>query len=255
MRVKLTVAYDGTDFRGWAAQTGQRTVQGTLREAVRQVSGEDIEIIGASRTDSGAHAKGQVAHFDSGIAIEPSKWAGILNKILPPDERIVKTEAVAADFNARFSARDRWYRYRFLSCWTDPFRARYAFTHGFELDLDTMNKAARALLGEHDFRGFTEELDPEVENTTRTLGSVEIRQVRDEVWLDVIGSAFLRGMMRRMAGGLFEVGRGKRDPKEIGLLLEEAGRNSLQWPEVLPARGLTLMRVRYGRHPKDNRER
>lgn len=255
MRLKLTVAYDGTDFRGWAAQTGQRTVQGTLTEAVRQVSGEDIEIVGASRTDSGAHARGQVAHFDSGIAIEPAKWAGILNKILPPDARIVNTEAVPATFNARFSARDRWYRYRFLGCRTDPFRARYAHAHGFALDLDTMNKAARALLGEHDFRGFTEELDPVVENTTRYLCLVKIRQVRDEVWLDVIGSAFLRGMMRRMAGGLFEVGRGKRDLKEIGLLLEEAGRNGLQWPEVLPARGLTLMRVRYGRHPKDNRER
>lgn len=253
MRIKLTVAYDGTDFCGWAAQTERRTVQGTLREAVRQVSGEDVEITGASRTDSGAHASGQVAHFDSAVAIEPEKWARVLNKVLPADVRVLKSRVVDEAFHARFGAADRWYRYRFQVGQGDPFRTRYACEHWAPLDVEIMNRASQELVGEHDFRAYTEELDPGVENTVRTMFSVDIKKVRDEIRLDVIGTAFLRGMMRRIAGGLFEVGRGQRDPSEIALLLDAQRRNSLQWPVVLPARGLTLMRVRYGRHPRDNR--
>lgn len=252
-RIRLTVAYDGADFCGWAAQTGQRTVQGTLIEAVRQVSGEDVEITGASRTDSGAHAKGQVAHFDSEVRIEPTKWSRVLNKVLDQDVRVVDSSKVGDDFHARFGAADRWYRYRLLIGQGDPFRSRYCCGHWVELDTALMSQAGQTLVGEHDFRAYTEELEPDVENTVRTLFSVKIRKVRDEIWLDVVGTAFLRGMMRRIAGGIFEVGRGLRDPKEIGALLRPEERDSLQWPVVLPARGLTLMRVRYGRHPRDGR--
>ena len=252
-RIKIVVSYDGTDFRGWAAQAGQRTVQSTLKEAVRQVSGEDVEITGASRTDSGAHAKGQTAHFDSKVPIEPAKWARVLNKVLPPDLRVENSSKVRADFHSRFCAVDRWYRYRIVIGQGDPFRTRFAHEYWADLNIEKMRKGAQALIGEHDFKAYTEELEPDVENTVRTLHSVEVNRVKDEVWLDVIGTAFLRGMMRRMAGGLFEAGRGHRDPEEIGLLLDEKKRNSLQWPVVLPAKGLTLMRVRYGRHPRDNR--
>jgi tRNA pseudouridine38-40 synthase len=253
-RIKLVVSYDGTDFCGWAAQTGQRTVQSTLKEAVRQVSGEDVEITGASRTDSGAHAKGQVAHFDSKVAIEPEKWARVLNKVMEADVRIVSSRAAPKTFHSRFSAQDRWYRYRILIGQGDPFRSRFVHSHWKDLDLEVMRQAALALIGEHDFLAFTEELDPEIENTCRTLFGVKLSRARDEVWLDIVGTAFLRGMMRRMAGALFEVGRGHRGTEEVALLLDPRKRDSLQWPVVLPAKGLTLMRVRYGRHPKDNRK-
>jgi tRNA pseudouridine38-40 synthase len=103
-------------------------------------------------------------------------------------------------------------------------------------------------------KAFTEELDPHVENTRRELFSFEVRQFRDEVWVDVVGTAFLRGMMRRMAGALLEVGRGYRSVEEVGKLLTEE-RNQMQWPVVLPACGLCLQRVRYGRHPRDNRSK
>jgi tRNA pseudouridine38-40 synthase len=251
-RIKLVVSYDGTDFCGWAAQTGQRTVQGTLREAVRRVSGEEIEIVGASRTDSGAHAKGQVCHFDTEVKIEPEKWARVLNKVLKPDVAVVFSEQVSETFHSRFSAKDRFYRYRINTKAPDPLRARFVHWYGRPLNIPKMQKAALALQGDHDFMAFTEELDPHVENTQRILYSVEIRQVRDEVWVDVVGTAFLRGMMRRMAGALLEVGRGHRPVEEVSRLLSEE-RNSLQWPVVLPANGLCLMRIRYGRHPKDNR--
>jgi len=251
-RIQLVVSYDGTEFCGWAAQSGQRTVQSTLREAVRRVSGEEIEIVGASRTDSGAHAKGQVCHFDSEVNIPPEKWARILNKVLEPDVAVVTSKHVLDSFHSRFSAQDRFYRYRISTGVRDPIRSRFVHEYGRDLEIPKMQLAAKALLGDHDFKAFTEELDPHVENTHRTLFSVDVRQIRDEVWVDVVGTAFLRGMMRRMAGALLEVGRGYRPVEEVGKLLNEE-RYKLQWPVVLPAKGLCLMRIRYGRHPIDNR--
>lgn len=253
MRIKLVVSYDGTEFCGWAPQAGRRTVQGTLREAVRLVSGEEIEITGASRTDSGAHARGQVCHFDTKSPMPAEKWAPVLNKRLPPDLSAVSANRVNEEFHSRFCAKDRTYRYRILTGGRDPLRARYAHWYGRPLDVEAMQVAANALKGEHDFRAFTEELDPHVENTNRRLFSFQVRQVRDEVWVDVVGTAFLRGMMRRMAGALLEVGRGHRPVAEVSRLLDPEERNRLQWPVVLPANGLCLMRVRYGRIPRDNR--
>lgn len=253
MKIKLVVAYDGTDFRGWAAQAGQRTVQGTLTEAVRLVSGEETEIQGASRTDSGAHAKGQVCHFDTPNPMPPHKWAPVLNRLLPPDLAVRESSAASPDFHSRFCALDRHYRYRILLGARDPHRARYVHEYGKPLDPERMRQAADRLLGNHDFLAFTEELEPSVENTRRTLYRFEVSQTRDEVWVDVVGTAFLRGMMRRMAGALLEVGRGRRPVEEVSRLLDPKERNNLQWPVVLPARGLCLMRVRYGRHPRDNR--
>jgi len=251
-RIQFVVSYDGTEFCGWAAQTGRRTVQSTLREAVRHISGEEIEIVGASRTDSGAHAKGQVCHFDSEVNIEPEKWARIVNRVLEPDIAVIASKQVAETFHSRFSAFDRFYRYRIQTDVRDPLRSRFVHEYGRPLDLPKMREAASYLVGDHDFKAFTEELDSHVENTRRVLYSFEVRQFRDEVWVDVVGTAFLRGMMRRMAGALLEVGRGYRPVEEVGKLLTEE-RNQLNWPVVLPAKGLCLMRVRYGRYPKDNR--
>jgi tRNA pseudouridine38-40 synthase len=253
MRIKLVVAYDGTEFCGWAPQAGRRTVQSTLREAVRLISGEEIEITGASRTDSGAHAKGQVCHFDTKSPMPASKWVPVLNKRLPPDLSAVRATQVNEQFHSRFSAQDRFYRYRVLTGERDPMRTRFAHSYGRPLDTNAMQVAANALVGEHDFRAYTEELDEHVTNTCRELFSFQVRQVRDEVWVDVVGTAFLRGMMRRMAGALLEVGRGHRHVAEVSRLLDPEERNRLQWPVVLPANGLCLMRVRYGRKPRDSR--
>lgn len=249
-RIRLVVAYDGTDFCGWAAQTGRRTVQSTLTEAVRQVSGEEIEIIGASRTDSGAHALGQVCHFDCTACVPPEKWAQVLTKRLPRDIGVLESEVVSPDFNSRFFALNRWYRYRILTGPRDPLRARFAYDYGRPLDLGAMENAATMLVGRHDFRSYSTELEPEA-NAVRELFSVAISAKRDEVRIDIVGTAFVRGMMRRIAGALLEIGRGKRPVREIeGLLRLDP---KIEVPEVLPARGLTLMRVRYGRHPRDVR--
>jgi tRNA pseudouridine38-40 synthase len=251
-RIKLVIAYDGTEFRGWAEQKGQRTVQRTVADAIAQVSGQSAEVVGASRTDSGAHARGQVCHFDSSVDIDPAKWTRILNRVLPPDVAIQASRQVSTQFHSRFSAQDRFYRYRINTTARNPFVSRYAHDHNRPLDLEQMRQAASALVGEHDFVAYTEELDPRVENTRRELYRVAVSQVQGEVRIDIVGTAFLRGMMRRMAGVLLEVGRGARPASDVPKLLTE-DRNEMQWPVVLPAKGLCLMQVRYGRRLRDNR--
>jgi tRNA pseudouridine38-40 synthase len=224
-----------------------------LTEAVRRVSGEETEIVGASRTDSGAHAKGQVCHFDTGVPIKPDRWVTALNKVLPPDVSVLKASPVSESFNSRFCALDRHYRYRFLLETRDPLRARFTFFHWEDLDVEKMEQGSQALVGLHDFRGYTEELDPTVENTVRRVFKARVSRHRDEVWLDVTATAFLRGMMRRIAGGLFEIGKGARPVSDAAKILTDW--KGMHLPVVLPAGGLTLMEIRYGRSPRDNRVR
>jgi tRNA pseudouridine38-40 synthase len=243
-RIHLTIAYDGTDFCGFAPQNDVRTVHGVLTNAVQESTGELVEFVGASRTDGGAHALGASAHFDTVNPMPAETWRLVLNKVLPEDCRIVRSAKVGDEFHARFSATSRVYRYRFLLNELDPFRRRYAHAYWKELDVESMRRAAQNLIGEHDFRGFTEEIGSDVLNTNRTLDQVEVAAIEDEVHLTIQGTAFLRGMMRRMAGMLFEIGRGHRPVEDCARLLTEH-RDRMQWPVVLPAKGLTLLEVRY----------
>lgn len=252
-RIQLIVAYDGTDYRGFAAQADQRTVQRTLTEAIRRVTGEVNEIIGASRTDSGAHAKGQSIHFDTQAGTPIHRWKPVLNRMLPNDLKVIDANDVDTAFHARFCAHRRRYRYDILRTNDDPFRARFAYAVGnLSLDLTKMQEAASLFVGTHDFRAFTEELDPTVENTVRLLDSVNVSSSGDEIHIDIEGTAFLRGMMRRISGFLWEVARGQRPAEDAAVLLSEA-RSSLQWPVVLPARGLCLEQVVYLDPPVDCR--
>jgi tRNA pseudouridine38-40 synthase len=168
----------------------------------------------------------------------------VLNKHLPTDLRTVAAVEVEREFHSRFGADYRHYRYTILLTDRDPFRARFAHPYTGKLNLALMKDAAKSLKGEHDFRGFTEELDPDVENTVRDLFEFEVEQHEDEIWIDVKGTAFLRGMMRRMSGFLLEVGRGHRPGSDGEILLSE-NRDRVQWPVVLPAKGLCLHAVTY----------
>ena len=249
-RVRLVVAYDGTDFCGWAPQEGERTVQSTLSLALSEAADEGIDVVGASRTDSGAHAKGQVCHFDTTRPIRPEKWVRAANDLLPPDVAVVTAQVVPQDFHSRFWAVDRWYRYKIRCGPRDPFADRTAHGYGRELDLESMQLSAAFLVGSHDFFAFTQLLPPEA-NAVRELFSVRVSRVRDEVRVDIVGTAFARGMMRRIAGGLFEVGRGARSQESFAALLADGRGARLHRPVVLPAKGLTLMRIRYGRSPRE----
>ena len=183
----------------------------------------------------------------------PLKWADVLNRILPNDVRVMRSAKVADDFHSRFSAGYRSYRYQIAKLDRDPFLLRYAYGQRWEMDGEKMVQAAQKLVGRHDFRAFTEELDPSVNNTVRKLFSVEVIDRRERIDIDIVGTAFLRGMMRRMAGCLYEIGCGKRPIEDVDRLLDLATRDQIQGPVVLPACGLTLMRIRYGRWPRDNR--
>ena len=252
-RIKFVVAYDGSEFRGFAPQGGQRTVHGILTEAVRQVSGEDCEIYGASRTDSGANARGQVIHFDTTVPIPMERWPKVMNQVLPEDVTVLKAREVHPEFHSRFWADKRYYRYRIQTEWRDPERSRYTFFYNSKkLDEKLMNEAAQRLVGVHDFLAFSQLVEPGM-NTVRELYELSVKRSRDEVWIDVYGTAFVRGMMRRISGCLWEIGRGARDIGDIDVLLKQRDKRKIDWPTVLPASGLTLMKVFYGRHPYDRR--
>lgn len=253
-RIKLVVAYDGTDFCGWAPQTGRRAVQSTLKEAVRRISGEECEIVGASRTDAGAHAQAQVCHFDCSVRIPEHGWVRALNDVLDEDISVQSASKVSDKFHARFSARNRFYRYRISNGTRHPIEDRFAHNEWRDLDLERMRTAAEGLLGKRDFRAFTAELQPWIENTKRELLSIGIESEGRETRIDIVGTAFMRGMMRRIAGGLMEVGLGKRDSDELEALTTEEGMARLDQPVVLPAKGLMLMNVEYGRKLRDIRE-
>jgi tRNA pseudouridine38-40 synthase len=181
------------------------------------------------------------------------RWPQVLTKLLPPDLSVLKAEDAAPDFHARFSADRRWYRYRIQVEGRDPHRSRYAhYWTGLELDAELMQSSAQMLVGNHDFYAFSQEVPPEA-NTKREIHSIRVSRVKDELRIDVVGNAFLRGMMRRISGSLLEIGRGARDPQTLSHLLDQRRREPMLWPVVLPAHGLCLMKVTYGRHPRDNR--
>lgn len=246
--------YDGTDFFGWAEQKEFRTVHCTLKEYIHRISGEEVELRGASRTDSGAHALGQVADFATENGMPAEKWARVINRWSAPEIRIAESKEVEMEFHSRFYARSRTYEYRISELdAVEPNRSRFVYASGFKLNVDKMERAAEALIGKHDFRAFGADLD-NVENAIRELKKVDLKRVGDEIRISIEGTAFLKGMMRRIAGGLFEVGRGKRKMSEFINLLDLKKREDLAGPVVLPASGLTLMKVKFGRHMRDLRD-
>ena len=193
-----------------------------------------------------------MCHFDDPVGIPAGNFVRALNDVLPWDVSVLSAKQVPPWFHSRFCAQDRFYRYRVLLGPRDPHRARHTWWYGRPLDVGLMSVAAADIVGEHDFVAFSQAVDRRA-NTVRTVKRIEVRSVRDEVWVDVVGTAFVRGMMRRIAGSLFEVGRGFRPPENVSELLGKRNRKTIRFPTLLPAHGLCLMRVRYGRHPFDHR--
>lgn len=250
-RIKLTVTYDGTHFHGWAHQHNLRTVQGTINDALKKIIDDEVELFGASRTDAGAHAMGQVCHFDTASTIPPTKWATILNNCLDHDLKILNSEEVSHNFHSRFSAQHRTYCYKILTS-LDPLRSRYAYyaPENDTLSLNRMKKAAEMIVGTHNFLAFSKDILPS-QNTIRHLFKVDVHQEKDEISITITGTAFLKGMMRKISGALVEIGLCKRTLREFMRHLD--GHLDLPLPRMLPAHGLTLIKVYYGRYPKDIR--
>jgi tRNA pseudouridine38-40 synthase len=257
--VLLTVAYDGTAFSGWARQPGQRTVQGTLEDAIASMNGASVELRGASRTDAGVHALGQRAAFDPARDIPPQGWLLGLNAALPDDLAVRAAEPAPADYTPRFDTVDKHYRYLvLLDSVRDPLLRQRAWQLGprelgkraeRRLDLDAMRAAAAQLVGTHDFRAFRS-ADDARENTVRTLVSLDVTPsfASDArlVALDVVGTAFMKNMVRILAGTLIEVGTGAREAGSVAALLGPQAERREAGPTA-PAHGLTLVSMRLGR--------
>ncbi len=244
MRVMLRVAYDGTAYSGWQLQPGVVTVEQRLGEALENLLGKPVQLIGASRTDAGVHALGNVAVFDTDTRMPAAKIAYALNARLPEDIRVVSSEETEADFHPRRRPCVKTYEYRI---WNDTFpnpvvRLYSHFQYG-PVDLERMRRAAAYLVGEHDFTSFCA-AGSQVENKVRRIFSLDIEKEGHMITVRVTGSGFLYNMVRIIAGTLLRAGQGSMEPEAVKKALE--GRDRQLAGPTAPARGLTLVKICYG---------
>ena len=239
MRYKLTISYDGTDFHGWQVQKDQRTIQGTIEEALNKIFDTGIRIIGAGRTDCGVHALGQVAHINIETQFPTDKIKIALNGNLPLDVRIEAVEETSPDFHARYSAKGKLYRYLITHRYT-PFTRHYRWFLEKSLDYESIKKATKLIIGRRDFTPLAGSL--EGRSPICEVRRIELTRSDEEIIIQIEGDRFLRQMVRRIVGLLIDVGRGKRTPEEVCLLIEKKKEFSYQ---IAPAQGLYLVKVSY----------
>lgn len=243
--VRLTLAYDGTGFRGWAEQRDQRTVEGALRGALARFLGSAPRLSVAGRTDAGVHARGQVVSFGWPGDLDLDRLASSLNAMLAPEVVVLDARRAPEGFDARFSATAREYRYRIdVGPWPDPFRARHVWHRPGPLALPRMRSAARHLVGERDFAAFCRK-PPDGSGTVRRLERLSVARAGDRVEVFARANAFAHQMVRSLVGTLVLVGAGGLDPAEMPKILASRDRN--RGGHMAPAHGLTLERVVYGR--------
>ena len=251
-RIKLTVAYDGTDYCGWQIQKNGVTVEEVLNQALSRLTGEKITVTGSSRTDAGVHARGNVAVFDTDTRIPAERIAYAVNALLPEDVVVVRSEEVPAGWHPRKCVSVKTYEYRILNReFPDPVRRRDTYFVPFPLSLERMRRAADYLKGTHDFKSFCS-AQTTVEDTVRTIYELEVEQSGDLFTIRVRGNGFLYNMVRIIAGTLAGVGRGYFEPGEVERMLEEKDRTKAG--VTAPPQGLTLVGIEYGETAPDSGE-
>ncbi|HOO27789.1 MAG TPA: tRNA pseudouridine(38-40) synthase TruA [Lachnospiraceae bacterium] len=238
-RIMLTVAYDGTNYSGWQIQPDKATIEGVLNAELSRLLGEEIRVIGASRTDTGVHANGAIAVFDTNSRIPGEKFSYALNQSLPEDIRIRRSKEVAADFHPRRMKTKKTYEYRI---WHDefPLPTNRLYTHWVytPLNVEAMRAAAAYFIGEHDFRAFCS-AHTQAETTVRTIFDLQIAEQGNLITIRVCGNGFLYHMVRIIAGTLLDIGQGRQEPEAVkGILL--SGDRSMSGPTA-PAKGLCLI--------------
>ncbi len=269
----LIVEYDGTAFHGWQAQNGFRTVASELQKALEAVTHAPVKLFGASRTDAGVHARGQVAHFTTDCAFPIARIHAGLRHILPEDMAVLEMHEKPAGFHARHDAKGKWYRYTVLQRSVPPAleRAHVMFTWE-KMRLAPMEKAAKLLLGTHDFSSFGVNSGTEPENTVKTMHRVNVREIGGHDFagntgtrsrikkptrvmsrispnsektfvFDIVGNSFLYRMVRSMVGTIIQIGQGKRDPESMSAIIDRKDRAAAGI--TVPPQGLTLMKVFY----------
>lgn len=243
-RIKLTIAYDGTAYAGWQRQDGAVTVAGTVENAIRELTKETPELLGASRTDAGVHALGNVAVFDTDSPIPAERFSYALNAFLPDDIRIMESEEAPEDFHPRFDAHSKRYEYHIVTgqvC--PPLAVRYAEHVRGELDIEAMNRMAQYAVGTHDFTSFCA-AGAQVKSKVRTITKLSVTKEAGEIVIAVEGDGFLYNMVRILAGTLIQAGLHRITPESMQDILEGRDR-SLAGPTAA-ARGLRLCFIRYG---------
>jgi tRNA pseudouridine38-40 synthase len=246
LRIALGIEYDGTDFLGWQRLSHGASVQGAIESALSFVAAHAVEVTCAGRTDSGVHARCQVVHFDSEATRTIRGWTLGTNSQLPPSVAVIWAREVAEDFHARYSARARRYRYTIQNRPIRPaLDARRVAWERAPLDIDAMQSAAQALVGEHDFSAFRT-VQCQARSTFRNVREITISRARDEISIEIEANAFLHHMVRNIVGSLLPIGRGEQREAWLGELL--AGRDRAKAGPTAPAAGLTFLGPRYPAH-------
>lgn len=244
-RYRCTLAYDGTAYHGWQVQPRHRTIQGECERVLHELSGHRIRVEASGRTDTGVHARGQVAHFDWPLPARPATklWLG-MNALLPPDIRVLAGRAVPPSFHARFSAKAKEYRYFIHTAEPVPPDVRcYRLPVRDPLDVSAMRAAAKRLEGYHDFAAFAANPNRELDGTHRTLTALHITQRGPLIVIRARGDGFLYKMVRSLAGFLIRVGRGELAPTDTQPILESRVRTARV--PTAPPQGLFLWHVYY----------
>ena len=252
-RYRATIAYDGTDFFGWQAQPGRPTVQGAIESALRKLTGTEIRVHSCGRTDTGVHARGQVAHFDLEKPWETWRLLRAVNGLMPDSVRVTDLRVARPDFHARYDAAGKEYRYCIwnapVAC---PLRRGQALHVRQPLDYSAMERAAKMLEGRRDFASFSANPHREIEGTVRTLWRLGVRKNGRLATITAAGDGFLYKMVRSLAGHLIRVGTGDVAPEETEALLAAQERTARV--ETAPAHGLCLWQIFYGEIPKRFRQ-
>lgn len=245
-RVKLTIAYDGTNYCGWQIQPNGITVEEVLNKKLSKLLGENITVIGASRTDSGVHALGNVAVFDTDTTIPPDRIAYALNRTMPEDIVIVRSEEVPADFHPRYCDCLKTYEYHIINARTViPTKRLTNYFVSFPLSIKDMREAASYIVGTHDFVSFCN-VRTDVEDTVRTVTDLQILtsgEREEEITIRISGTGFLYNMVRIIAGTLLRVGRGYYHPEKVKEILEAKNRKAAG--VTAPPHGLILVGIEY----------
>ncbi|NLB41471.1 MAG: tRNA pseudouridine(38-40) synthase TruA [Clostridiales bacterium] len=241
--IKLTIEYDGSRYAGWQRQENAMTVQQKLEEVLEKLCSKPVNLIGSGRTDSGVHARGQVANFKTNSTIPPQRFSYALNSMLPCDIRINHSEEVIMDFHARFSATGKKYRYSIINnTHGTAIGWQYLYHVNLLLDLDAMSQAAKVFKGTHDYAAFMATGSP-VRSTVRTIYESKLIQEESLLHFIVTGNGFLYNMVRIMAGTLIDVGKGKISANEIPDIIASKERGKAG--ATAPANGLFLEEVYY----------
>ncbi|HOW42605.1 MAG TPA: tRNA pseudouridine(38-40) synthase TruA [Candidatus Omnitrophota bacterium] len=243
--IRLTLQYDGTAYQGWQRQkTSRRTLEEVLTRVIKETIGEKVRLNAASRTDAGVHARAQIVNFKTQTNIPPGNLRLALNARLPDDIRVTNVRDVPLEFHSRYHAVSKTYRYTILNRrYHDVFQQRYVYQYWLaRLDIPAMRRAARLLVGKHDFFSF-KRTDARQISTVRTLTRIAISRRGDFIHIDFTGQGFLYNMVRNIVGTLIEIGRGKMDVQEIRSIL--CARNRKAAGPTAPACGLCLVHIRH----------